>query len=130
MFQKRRLLRVVLAAAAGLLLGAGSPARAAKDVFIRSKPHVRVGTFGGEAAEFRIHTNARLSEDGKGNGILQLRGARRRTVRLSSDCWGSGRGTACDGSTGSCCSGSATTASQPGRRTWRSSGRIPPRLTA
>jgi hypothetical protein len=46
---------------------------AAKDVFIRTKPHVNVGTIGGEPAEIWFHANAGVFEDGNASGIIQAR---------------------------------------------------------
>lgn len=64
-----------LPALAALLLTAAlvTPVRAAKDVFIRSKPHVNVGTFQGAAADIWFHANFGIFEDGDASGIVQLR---------------------------------------------------------
>jgi hypothetical protein len=48
-------------------------ASAAKDVFIRTKPHVNVGTIGGEPAEIWFHANAGVFEDGNASGIIEAR---------------------------------------------------------
>jgi len=48
-------------------------ARAAKEVFTRTKPHVNVGTVGGEPATMWFHANAKVFEDGKATGIIQVR---------------------------------------------------------
>ncbi len=52
---------------------APSSASAAKDVFIRTKPHVNVGTIGGEPAEIWFHANAGVFEDGNASGIIEAR---------------------------------------------------------
>ena len=62
-------------ALAALLFAAAlvTPARAGKDVFIRSKPHVNVGTFQGEATPIWFHANFGLFADGDATGIVQIR---------------------------------------------------------
>lgn len=57
----------------GLLLAFGREAHAMKEVFVRSKPHVIVGTIGGQETPIWIHAQALLFSDGAAHGILQLR---------------------------------------------------------
>jgi len=59
--------------ALGLMALGVSPAFAAKDVFIRTKPHVNVGTIQGKPVEIWFHAVAGLFDDGDAVGILQLR---------------------------------------------------------
>lgn len=62
-----------LVLALGLLAVSISPVSAAKDVFIRTKPHVNVGTIQGEPAQIWLHADAGVFGDGDASGILQLR---------------------------------------------------------
>lgn len=63
----------ILALAALFLLWDPGSALAQKEVFTRSKPHVNVGTVGGEPADIWFHSNASVFEDGKATGVLQFR---------------------------------------------------------
>ena len=62
-----------LAFAALLTAAVVTPAHAAKDVFIRTKPHVNVGTYQGQPADIWFHANFGIFEDGAASGIVQLR---------------------------------------------------------
>lgn len=57
----------------GLLLACGGVAHAMKEVFVRSKPHVNVGTIGGQETPLWIHAQALLLTDGAAHGTIQLR---------------------------------------------------------
>jgi len=57
----------------GLMAFGVRPAYAAKDVFIRTKPHVNVGTIQGDPVEIWFHAVAGVFDDGDAVGILQLR---------------------------------------------------------
>ena len=46
---------------------------AAKEAFTRTKPHVNVGTIGGEPAEIWCHAEAGVFEDGNASGIIEAR---------------------------------------------------------
>ena len=63
----------ILALTALFSVCASNSANAAKDVFIRTNPHVNVGTIGGEPAEIWFHANAGLFEDGNASGIIEAR---------------------------------------------------------
>ncbi len=52
---------------------APNSAIAAKEFFTRTKPHVNVGTIGGEPAEIWFHANAGVFEDGNASGIIEAR---------------------------------------------------------
>ena len=52
---------------------APSSAIAAKEAFTRTKPHVNVGTIGGEPAEIWFHANVGVFEDGNASGIIEAR---------------------------------------------------------
>jgi hypothetical protein len=63
----------ILALAALFSLCGVNPAIAGKEVFTRSKPHVYVGTVGGEPAIMWFHANAQVFDDGKATGTIQVR---------------------------------------------------------
>ena len=63
----------ILALAAFFSICSPNSAIAAKEVFTRTKPHVNVGTIGGEPAEIWFHANAGLFDDGNASGIIQAR---------------------------------------------------------
>ena len=63
----------ILTLAAFFSVCAPNSASAAKDVFIRTKPHVNVGTIGGEPAEIWFHANAGVFDDGNASGIIEAR---------------------------------------------------------
>ena len=65
----------IFALAALFLLWNPGSALAQKEVFTRSKPHVNVGTVGGEPADIWFHANASVFDDGKATGVLQFRAA-------------------------------------------------------
>ena len=48
-------------------------AMAAKESFTRTKPHVNVGTIGGDEAVLWFHANAGVFDDGDAVGIVQVR---------------------------------------------------------
>src|SRR5262245_60093235 len=48
-------------------------AMAAKETFTRTKPHVNVGTIGGDEAVLWFHANAGVFDDGDAVGIVQVR---------------------------------------------------------
>jgi len=52
---------------------APSSAIAAKEAFTRTKPHVNVGTIGGEPAEIWFHANVGVFDDGNASGIIEAR---------------------------------------------------------
>ena len=49
------------------------PALAMKEVFVRSKPHVNVGTYQGDATDLWFHANVGIFGDGDATGIVQVR---------------------------------------------------------
>lgn len=55
-----------------LLATSGSLVFAAKDVFVRSKPHVNVGTIGGVQMDIWVHVEAALFADGYATGEVQF----------------------------------------------------------
>lgn len=61
-----------LALTVAVLVASGSSVFAAKDVFIRSKPHVNVGTVDDVQMEIRVHVEAALFGDGKATGAMQF----------------------------------------------------------
>ena len=63
----------ILALAAFFSVCAPNSAIAAKEVFTRTKPHVNVGTIGGEPAEIWFLANAGVFDDGNASGIIQAR---------------------------------------------------------
>ncbi len=52
---------------------APSSAIAAKEAFTRTKPHVNVGTIGGEPAEIWFHANVGVFDGGNASGIIEAR---------------------------------------------------------
>jgi hypothetical protein len=71
-------LRVAVVVGVMLTCAAGT-AQAAKDVFIRSKPHVNVGTVDGVPTEIGLHANVHIDTDtGDASGPLQLSSRRAR----------------------------------------------------
>ena len=57
-----------------LLLGSAATVYAAKDVFIRSKPHVNVGIVGGVEMPIWLHANVGIdATDGSASGVIHLR---------------------------------------------------------
>ena len=65
-------LRALVLALALLALSV-SPVFAAKDVFVRSKPHVNVGTVAGQLAQVFLHAIAGVFADGDAVGIVHVR---------------------------------------------------------
>jgi len=63
----------ILALAACFSVCGVNAALAAKDVFIRTKPHVNVGTIGGEPAVMWFRANAGVLENGNASGTIQIR---------------------------------------------------------
>jgi hypothetical protein len=66
-------LSAILALAALFSVCGVKPAIAAKEVFTRTKPHVNIGTIGGEPAVMWFHANAQVFDDGKATGTIQVR---------------------------------------------------------
>jgi hypothetical protein len=64
---------VLPASTLALVALVGTVASAAKDVFIRSKPHVNVIVVGGVQLEAMIHVEAGLLGDGTAVGTVQVR---------------------------------------------------------
>lgn len=73
MQRKRSIMWTALLLGVGVLLAGGRAALAAKEVFIRSKPHVNVGTIGGQPTSIWLHAEALVLADGSAHGVLQLR---------------------------------------------------------
>ena len=75
MFQPTSLARRACLVTLGVLLfGSVATVYAAKDVFIRSKPHVNVGTVGGVEMPVWLHANVGIdATDGSASGVIQLR---------------------------------------------------------
>ena len=75
MFQSTSVARGTCWVTFGVLLScSAATVYAAKDVFIRSKPHVNVGTVDGVEMLVWLHANVGIDEtDGSASGVIQLR---------------------------------------------------------
>ncbi len=69
---RSNVIAIIALAALFSICGVNS-AIAAKEVFTRTKPHVNVGTIGGEPAVMWFHANAQVFDDGKATGTIQVR---------------------------------------------------------